>query len=59
MDLRHRLEEKPSKAAQKVANDVCPKCGEHLYYLGATIGATKLKGCRKCRGVFWNEPNEE
>jgi len=28
-------------------------CGENLVYLGATIGATALMGCPKCRKVFW------
>lgn len=29
-------------------------CGIPLVYLGATIGATKLYGCRYCGKVYFN-----
>lgn len=44
---------KETKDGKKIARDKCPNCGGTLEYLGATIGATQLKGCLKCRRVFW------
>ena len=38
---------------------ITPCCKEVALRLGATIGATKLYGCPKCKLVYWVHPNEQ
>ena len=35
-----------------------PKCGGDLIPLGATVGGTRLWGCKSCRRVYW-EPSTD
>ncbi len=34
---------------------ICDKDGQPLFYLGATIGGTRLLGCPKCHLVYWQQ----
>jgi uncharacterized protein with PIN domain len=51
------MAEELSRDAREVELDRCPAkgCGGKLFRLGVTLGATKLKGCQKCRRVYWSE----
>lgn len=36
----------------------CPKCKEWLIKLGVLLGGTQIWGCKKCRKVWWKNPDE-
>lgn len=54
------MAEQKTWEAKQVELGLCPdkKCylnGGRLFKLGVTIGAAQLKGCVKCRRVYWSE----